>query len=156
MTSTAPSSLLVRGGAAPDSDGRVVNITAASAGWRHVAFQTFRLRRGQHLVRRSVGDEACVVILSGRCRAQAAGKDWPEVGGRPTPFDGPPHALYVPVGVECALQALEDSVELAIGPAPVSSPTQAREPRLIKPADVRVSTRGSGSMERTIHDILME
>jgi 5-deoxy-glucuronate isomerase len=30
------------------------------------------------------------------------------------------------------------------------------EPRLIGPADIRVETRGSGAMERTIHNILME
>jgi len=133
-----------------------VNITPESAGWRHVGFQTFRLHVGQRLERQTKGDEACIVILSGRCRARAAEQDWPEVGGRATPFDGPPHALYVPVGTEYALEALTDNLEFAIGTGPVALPTQAHQPRLITPADVRVSSRGSGNMERTIHDILME
>src|SRR5207244_2527728 len=54
------------------------------------------------------------------------------------------------------LEAVADGVEVAIGTGPVGSPTDQRVPRLITPNDVRVSTRGSGTMERTIHDILME
>jgi 5-deoxy-glucuronate isomerase len=134
----------------------VLNVTPESAGWRHVGFEMFHLRAGQRLERRTVGHEACVVMLGGRCRVQAAGQTWPEVGGRETPFDGPPHALYVPLGNDYALEALTDEVELAIGTGPVASPSETRAPRLLTPGDVRVSTRGSGSMERTIHDILME
>jgi 5-deoxy-glucuronate isomerase len=134
----------------------VLNVTPESAGWRHVGFEMFHLRAGQRLERRTVGHEACVVMLGGRCRVQAAGQTWPEVGGRETPFDGPPHAVYVPLGNDYALEALTDEVELAIGTGPVASPSETRAPRLLTPGDVRVSTRGSGSMERTIHDILME
>ncbi|TME29038.1 MAG: 5-deoxy-glucuronate isomerase [Chloroflexi bacterium] len=150
MTTVTTPGLLVRGAGGP------VTVTPESAGWRHVGFQTFRLRAGQRLARKTVGEEACVVMLAGRCRAEAAGQSWPEIGGRATPFDGPPHALYVPLGTEYVLEALGDDVELAIGTGPVARPGEARVPRLITPADVRVSTRGSGSMERTIHDILME
>ena len=150
MTTITTPGLLVR------SASGAVTVTPESAGWRHVGFHTFRLRAGQRLARKTVGEEACVVMLAGRCRAEAAGQSWPEIGGRATPFDGPPHALYVPLGTEYVLEALGDDVELAIGTGPVARPGEARVPRLITPADVRVSTRGSGSMERTIHDILME
>ena len=156
MTTVTRTSLLVRGNAAPDRQGCVVTVTPESAGWRHVGFQSFRLRAGQAVRRQSVGEEACLVMLSGRCRARVAGTEWPEVGGRASPFEGPPHALYLPVGTDYELEALTDNVELAIGTGPVSNPTEARVPRLITPAEVRVSTRGSGDMERTIHDILME
>ena len=149
-------SLLVRGGAAPDAEGCVVAVTPESAGWRHVGFHTFRLSAGQRVRRRMVGQEACVVMLAGHCRALAAGVEWPDVGGRASPFDGPPHALYLPVGTECTLEALTDDVEFAVGSGPVSKPTAVRVPRLIAPQDVRVTTRGSGDIERTIHDILME
>lgn len=155
-TLTVGPSLLVRSTSAPDPDGGLVNVTPESAGWRHVGFQTFRLRAGQRLQRQAIGLEACVVMLGGRCRAEAAGQVWPELGGRATPFDGPPHALYLPTGTQYVLEALTDDVEMAIGTGPVTSPTEARKPRLITPDDVRVSTRGSGIMERTIHDILME
>jgi 5-deoxy-glucuronate isomerase len=150
------SSLLVRGGAEADRDGRTVHVTPTSAGWRHVGFEVFHLRAGQRVQRQTAGEEACVVMLAGVCHAVAGGAEFAEVGGRTSPFDGPPHALYVPTGLDYAFEALHDDVELAIGTGPVPSPTQARAPRLITSADVRVTTRGAGDMERTIHDILME
>jgi 5-deoxy-glucuronate isomerase len=156
VTSLQTTSLRVRSNGAPDSDGRVVHITPESAGWRHVGFETFRLRAGQRIQRRAVAEEACVVMLAGRCRAVARGQEWSEIGGRSSPFDGPPHALYVPVESEYLLEALTDGVEFAIGTGPVANPTEDRGPRVITPDEVRVTTRGSGDMERTIHDILME
>ncbi|MCA1647474.1 MAG: 5-deoxy-glucuronate isomerase [Chloroflexi bacterium] len=156
MTAGTSTGLLVRSNGSPDAEGRLVTVTPESAGWRHVGFQSFRLRAGQRVQRQTLGEEACVVLLGGRCRARAGGQDWPEVGGRATPFDGPPHALYLPVGTEYELEALADNVEFAIGTGPVARPSEARIPRLITPDEVRVSTRGAGAMERTIHDILME
>ena len=95
-------------------------------------------------------------MLAGVCRATAGHQEWPELGGRASPFDGPPHALHVPVETDYTLEALTNGVELAIGTAPVSNPTEPRKPRLIAPDQVRVSTRGAGDMQRTIRDILME
>jgi 5-deoxy-glucuronate isomerase len=138
----------------PDPGGRLVRITPETAGWRHVGFEVFRLRQGQRLERQATGEEACVVLLSGQCHAWAAGQEG-TVGGRDSPFDGPPHALYLPVGTAYTLEAITPTMELAIGTGPVVAGSN-RQPRLLTPRDVRVSTRGSGSMERTIHDILME
>jgi len=156
MTGMATRNLLVPSNAAPDPDGGLVRITPESAGWRHVGFEAFRLGAGQPMERQTVAEEACVVILSGLCRVQAHSQEWPVVGGRATPFDGPPHAVYMPIGTAYTLEAVTDGVEVAIGTGPVGSSTEPRVPRLITPDDVRVSTRGSGTMERTIHDILME
>jgi 5-deoxy-glucuronate isomerase len=156
MTAVSSANLVVRGGAVPDAEGRTVNVTPQSVGWRHVGFETFRMRAGQRLRRRTVGQESCLVMLAGHCRARAAETEWADIGGRASPFDGPPYALYVPTGVDYALEALSHNVELAIGSGPVPSPTEARVPRLITPVEVRVTTRGAGDMERTIHDILME
>jgi 5-deoxy-glucuronate isomerase len=141
----------------PGADGTLVRITPQTAGWRHVGFQVVHLAQGQRLDQPAVADESCVVLLSGRCRAWAGDDhEWPEVGGRESPFDGPPHALYVPPGAAYCLEASSPSVELAIGTGPVATPTGGRQPRVIAPHEVRVSTRGSGTTERTIHDILME
>jgi 5-deoxy-glucuronate isomerase len=156
MEAVSSPSLLVRRRAEPDDDGHVVTITPQTAGWRHVGFQSFRLRAGQRVERQTLAEEACVVMLAGRCRASAGGLEWQSVGERESPFDGPPHALYVPTGSRYTLEALSENVELAIGTAPVPNATEARVPRLIAPGDVRITTRGSGDMERTIHDILME
>jgi 5-deoxy-glucuronate isomerase len=152
---TSPDRLVVPS-QAPGPDGRLVRVTPETAGWRHVGFQVFRLRQGQRLERPATGEEACAVLLAGRCRASAAGQEWAEMGGRDSPFDGPPHALYLPSGTACTLEALTPTVDVAIGTGPVAAPATSRQPRLIAPQDVRVSTRGSGTMERTIHDILME
>jgi 5-deoxy-glucuronate isomerase len=148
--------LVVPSAGSPGPDGRLVHITPETAGWRHVGFEMFRLQQGQRLQRRTVGEEACVVVLAGRCGASAGRRTWPEVGGRRSVFDGLPHALYVPVETEYALEAITPSVEVAVGTGPVATPRHDREPRLITPDDVRVSARGAGYMERTIHDILME
>ena len=138
----------------PDADGILVTITPETAGWHHVGFQVAQLRQGQRLHRQGLGEETCIVLLAGRCRVVAGGHEPTEVGGRETVFDGPPYAVYLPVGTEYGLEALSSVVELAIGCAPC---TECRyEPRVITPDQVRVSTRGSGTTERTIHDILME
>jgi 5-deoxy-glucuronate isomerase len=154
MTSVTHPNLLVR--ATSETAGRIVDITPESAGWRHVGFQVFRLARGQRVQGQMVGEEGCLVMLSGHIRARAGERDWADIGGRASPFDGPPHALYLPIGADYLLEALDDRVEFAIGTGPVDARTQQRSPRLIAPDQVRVSTRGSGDMERTIHDILMD
>ena len=47
----------------PDKDGRVVNITPESAGWRYVGFEVFHLKAGQ-IVSRDAGDrEQCIVVV---------------------------------------------------------------------------------------------
>lgn len=148
--------LLVAATDAADPDGRTTRVTPQSAGWRHVGFEAFRLRIGQRIERQTPSEEVCIVMLSGHCRAEASGTQWADIGGRASPFQGPPHALYVPAGGNYTLEALTDNVECAIGSGPVPNPSQARVPRLIAPGDVRVTTRGSGDNERTIHDILME
>ncbi len=149
------SALVVRR-AEPDTDGRVVSITPALANWKHVTFELYRLRAGQRIERSAVEQEACVVLLSGRCRGWAASYTWSSIGGRISPFDGPPHGLYIPRATRYALEALTDVAEVAIGSTPTPTSNGQREPRVITPEHVRVYTRGSGTMERTIHDILME
>src|SRR5207245_5552473 len=78
---------------------------------------------------------------------------WPEVGERATPFDGAPHAIYAPPGASIEMRAAKVDVEIAIASAPAK---RGERPRHIRPADMRREVRGSGSMERTIHHILME
>ena len=50
MTTLTPSRLLVRSTTGPAADGRMVNVTPESAGWRHVGFEVYRLRAGQRLL----------------------------------------------------------------------------------------------------------
>jgi 5-deoxy-glucuronate isomerase len=143
--------LIVSSEREPDASGSVLRVTPESAGWEYVGFEVVRLDAGRTLERETGGEEVCLVVLSGRCRVSAGEAGWDEVGERESPFDGPPHAVYLPPGTAYRVEATT-GLELAITSAPAE---RGVEPRLIRPEDVQVSTRGSGNAEREIRDILM-
>lgn len=144
--------LIVKSRKEPDGDGSVVKVTPESAGWDWVGFEVFRLAAGQTLRRSAENEELCLVVLSGRCHVSAAQDEWRGVGERESPFDGPPHAVYLPPGTEYRVEAATE-LELAVASTPAERGVKAY---LIQPEDVGVSVRGSGSSERGIRDILME
>ena len=86
------SSLLVRG------ENGAVGVTPESAGWRYVSFNALRIPSGGRFELDTDGSEACIVVIGGRCAVRIGDIGWPHVGARPTPFDGPPHAVYAPPG----------------------------------------------------------
>jgi 5-deoxy-glucuronate isomerase len=141
---------LILHSAPPDADGSVVSVTPASAGWDYVGFEILKLEPGATPKRETGGTEACLVPIGGRCRVSTDGEEW-EVGGRTGPFDGPPHALYLPPGTAYSVEALTE-LELAVCSAPAATGVAAR---LIGPEDIEVEVRGSGNMEREIRPILM-
>jgi len=93
------------------------------------------------------------VLLAGRCMLRAGFTTLDAAEGRASPFDGPPHVLYVPPDTEFSAEALDGPVDLAIGSAPASGGHAARA---FQPSDARLEVRGSGNMERRIHHLLME
>jgi 5-deoxy-glucuronate isomerase len=119
--------------------------------WRHVGFMAYRLGEGGRLPFEFQKDEACVLILGGRCTVSSEAGEW-EVGERADPFAGPPAAVYVPPRTATVVTALSP-VELAIGAAPADAGERARP---LPPEGARLEVRGSGAMERRIHHILME
>jgi 5-deoxy-glucuronate isomerase len=121
---------------APDDGGTLVRIDM-----QYVGFEA--LRFDGRVERRDEARETCVVLLSGRASLFGLGD-----AARATPFDGPPVALYVPPRV--AWWA-EGAGELAICTAPA---TGTLPPRLLDSAELL--TRGEGSEERFIANILME
>ena len=133
------------------ADGSVVKVTPESAGWEYVGFEVFRLQSGQTLERETADEEVCLVVVSGRCRVSAGGNEWDDVGGRESPFDGPPHAVYLPPGTSYKVEATT-GLELAACSAPAERGAEARE---IRPEDIEVEVRGSGNMEREVRPILM-
>jgi 5-deoxy-glucuronate isomerase len=133
------------------ADGSVVKVTPESAGWEYVGFEVFRLESGQTLEREAADEEVCLVAVSGRCRVSAGDEEWDDVGGRESPFDGPPHAVYLPPGTSYRVEAITD-LELAVCSAPAERGAQARE---IRPESIQVEVRGSGNMEREVRPILM-
>jgi len=137
-------------------DGCLARVTPESAGWRYVGFEVRALRAGEVLERELEGFEVCLVVLSGtgNAIAGAAGRQhrWEGVGRRTSVFDGAPHAIYLPPGSALRFTADTD-VELALCTAPAA---QGPEPAHVTPEMIGSFTRGSGSNEREVRNILME
>jgi len=145
--------LLVRGALEPDAEGHLQWITPDRAGWTYVGFAAVRLGPRERRTWNLKDSEVCVVLIAGRCVLRAGGTTLDASDGRASPFDGPPHVLYVPSGVEFSAEALDGWVDLAIGSAPASGKGKVQG---FAPMDARLEMRGSGSMERRIHHLLME
>jgi 5-deoxy-glucuronate isomerase len=145
------SKLLVKP-AAPDTEGRIHDVTPESAGWEHVGFAVHRLVDGQSLSRETEGREHCLVLLAGKVAAQAGGTDFGTIGGRASPFEADPWSLYIPAGSEWTVTA-QGPCELAICSA---KGKPGLPPRVIAPEDVGCLTRGQGTNTRHVRNILPE
>jgi 5-deoxy-glucuronate isomerase len=121
---------------APDDGGTLVRVQMD-----YVRFEAVRL--DGRIERRDDERETCVVLLSGRASLLGLGE-----AARASPFDGPPVALYVPPRVTWWA---EGAGELALCSAPARG---TLEPRLLDSPDLL--TRGAGTEERFIANILME
>jgi 5-deoxy-glucuronate isomerase len=138
---------------APDSDGCIHRITPASAGWRYVGFEVFRLDAGQHIAQTVPADrEACLVLVSGRAEIAANGSRLGKLGNRRSPFEGNPWSVYLPPATRIDITA-EGEVELALCTAPG---TGALPLRVIPPVAVGEETRGAGTNTRHVRNILPE
>ena len=142
--------LIVKSREAPDVEGSVVRVTPESAGWEYVGFEVLRLEAGKSVGRATGGEEVCLVPISGACSVSSDLGEW-TIGGREGPFDGPPHALYLPPGTDYGVEASTE-LELAVCSAPAESGV---EPFVVGPEDIEVERRGSGNMEREVRPILM-
>jgi len=146
------SRLVVHAAAEPDGDGRVLEVTPASAGWAHVGFEVLRLAPGQ-AAEREMGDrELCVVVVAGHVHVGSEHGEWRDLGTRDTPFGGRPDAAYLPPRTRVRLEAAAGGAELGLCLAPAG---EGAEPRVLPADRVEVEIRGHGSLERTIHPILM-
>ncbi|MES3021567.1 MAG: 5-deoxy-glucuronate isomerase [Pseudomonadota bacterium] len=140
--------LLVKGRATgPD----IVQVTPESAGWSHVGFAAHRLDAGDRLGFETGAREYCIVVLAGTVSIEAGGRHWAQLGGRASVFDDrSPYAVYVPGGMRVAIVA-DSRAEVALCSAPAKT---ARAARLIEPAGMRRSVRGTGANTRYVCDIL--
>jgi 5-deoxy-glucuronate isomerase len=119
----------------------------------HCAMEVFQLAPGAVLTRNELSRELCLVLLFGFGRVSIAGLMAARIGGRLSPFAGPGYAVYVPAGRQITFQA-EGLCEVALCYA--ADLLRLHEPRIITPAMVTISTRGSGVTERMIRDVLPE
>ena len=147
------SELLVRPKETPDKDGNVLRITPEFAGWDYVGFEVYKFKKGESFLKSTGDKEMAVVLLSGRANAKTKHKTWDNIGERMSVFDETPaYTVYAPDNDEIRLEALTD-LEIAVCTAPGKGTYEAR---LVRPEDVHVAKRGSGSMEREIHNIIPE
>ena len=133
--------------------GKVHEITPVSAGWRYVGFSLYRLREGESAAEATGGMEAILVLVEGKARLTAAGRDWGELGDRMDVFERtPPHCLYVPNGASWEARATTDCT-LAVCLAPGRGGHEARR---IGPEGIALTQRGTGPNTRFINNIAME
>jgi 5-deoxy-glucuronate isomerase len=146
------SRLLVRPHA-PSEDGCVLDITPASAGWRHVGFKVCKLQPGQSMRGGEAGREACLVVLTGAADIVAGGETFTGVGGRASLFeDVAPGAVYAPAGAAFIVTAISEA-EVAVCTAPGVA---GRSPRLIGSDRMSREVRGQGGNQRYVRNILPE
>lgn len=135
------------------ASGRVHNVTPENAGWTYVGFELHSLAAGERTSGSLPDRETCLVIISGKGRFSADGRDVGELGGRANPFEGPGHSLYVPAGATWDVTATTP-LELAVCTAPG---TPGSHPvRVIGPDDVELLARGKGTNTRYPRNILSE
>lgn len=133
-------------------DGRVIHVTPESAGWKYVGFDVYQLAAGEAAGQDTGDREVCLVFLSGVANADAGGKSLGSVGGRASPFDGRPWAIYVPAGSNWRVSARTD-VEFAVCSAPARA---SGRPRVIAPDELSTEHRGQGTNLRHVVNILPE
>jgi 5-deoxy-glucuronate isomerase len=138
---------IVHSSSSPTGD--VLSFTREQVGWEWMSFFVHRLAPGETWRAELDGEEAALVLLGGRCRADwGAGEQ--AIGERKHVFDGFPYALYLPHGHGVRLVA-ETACEFAECRVPSRATLQ---PRLITPRDVKSSLRGGGNASRQIVDVM--
>ncbi len=143
------SKLLVK----PKGDhGLVTKVTPESAGWTYVGFELHKLKAGETVSAETGDRENCLVWISGSATAKAGEESFGTLGGRKSPFEGAPDALYVPMGSSWSVTA-ETDLELAVCSAPGGGSYTAKR---IAPGAHPQITRGKGSNVRLVHNIMPE
>ena len=138
---------------APDAEGCIQRITAESAGWQHVGFESYLLSPGQRLARQSMDKETCLVVVGGKANICAGEHQWRDLGEREGPFAGqPPVSVYLPPGQPFEVEALTE-LELAVCRAPAEG---VKPVQLIRPEACRYTTRGTGTNTRHVCNILFD
>lgn len=77
--------------------GKVHDITPQSAEWGYVGFGLYHLGPGETAAEKTGDTEVILVLVEGKAKISAGGKDFGELGDRMNVFERkPPHCVYVP------------------------------------------------------------
>ena len=142
---------LVRPAHEPAPDGAIHRIRPADAGWRFVSFDVHRLAAGERVARPGDGQEVLVLVLEGTASVRVGGIQMGAVGIRASVFDEPPAGVVLCAPGEDVEVTAEGAVLLGIAAAPGGD---IRRTAVIAPETILVETRGEGSSERTIKNLL--
>lgn len=143
-------SLLIKASA---SGRQIVEVTPASAGWKHVGFRGLRMLPDEEELFSTDARECCIVVLAGEVDVSLGAHRYRALGSRMSVFDPvSPYAVYVPPGKGVSIRAITN-VELGLCFAPALG---RHAPRVIEPMSMQRSVRGQGSNARHVCDILPE
>ena len=116
-----------------------------------LGFELLKLQAGQQINLATGEREVLAVILGGKATFEAAGKRFEKVGGRPNPFMGKPHSVYLPAGISYRVYA-EGAVEIGLTSAPAQA--DGSEPYVIRSDQVTSGAWGAANFKRNFHQIL--
>jgi 5-deoxy-glucuronate isomerase len=143
--------LLIR--AATGDEGESILVAPNGTDWKYVEFRVVRVPSGKAYSGNSGACEVVLVFIEGTANVRSTHGDWNGVGGRATPFDGPPQAIYLPPGSDYTLRASTD-VEVAVCGAVANG--RAHPARLLALNERDGHDRGRGQARRRIYDLLMQ
>ncbi len=142
---------LLRPAHEPGPDGAIHRIRPADAGWRFVSFDVHRLAAGGRVARAGDDQEVLVLVLEGTASVSVGGVRMGAVGTRATVFDEAPAGVVLCAPGEDVEVVAEGDVLLGIAAAPAGD---VHRTAVIAPETILVETRGEGSSERTIKNLL--
>lgn len=135
----------------PQANGQIQNISPASAKWDYVGFEVYQLSKGQKATFDTADQEVCMVIMSGKADVNTKQESWPDIGKRMSVFEQQaPYAVYAPPGDTFEVTANTD-LEISLCKAPAKGEYPAR---LITPEQCEYETRGEGTNQRHVCNIL--
>jgi len=119
---------------------------------KHITFGVARLAEKKGFSEATGEYEVVVDVLAGRVRVSTEGMR-EVIGGRANVFAGPAAAAYIPAGRKYRVTAVGGPAEVAVARAR-ARPGKEAAPFVVRPEDVKVSTRGRENWTREIHDII--
>lgn len=143
-------SLVRRSRPEPATDGTLISVSPAEAGWEYVSFRVWRLPAGRSLQDATGGEEVGLVVLGGRVTVCSSAGTFEGIGERPNVFAGKPHAVYLPPGVSFELKAVTDCEVARCG----ARAARGAAAYPIRPEAVAEEVRGAGNAQRCVRHLL--
>lgn len=115
-----------------------------------IKFGLLNLSDGEIYGDETADEEACLVLLGGRCTVSVGDEKWQSIGGRTSVFGGKPHSVYIPREHPFQVEAVGDC-NVAVCRAPAKT---QKNPKLITPEEVKCRTVGKWNWKRQVCDIM--